>query len=102
MFTNPTAVWDTVRPAILGLDTNDGGQGPIRGLGYMNMDLSVRKKIVVFEKFSLEASGIFLNVMNHLDFSNPSLSLTSASSFGVTKTQGNSPRQIEAGLRASF
>lgn len=102
MFTNPAAVWDTVRPAILGLDTNDQGAGPIRGLGYVNMDLTVRKKLLVYEKFSLEASGIFLNVMNHLDFANPSLSLQSPASFGVTKTQGNGPRQIEMGIRASF
>lgn len=102
MFSNPAAVWDTVRPAILGLDTNDGGAGPIRGLGYVNMDLTVRKKLVVYEKFSLEASGIFLNVMNHLDFSNPSLSLQSPGNWGTTKTQGNTPRQIEMGIRASF
>jgi hypothetical protein len=40
--------------------------------------------------------------MNHLDFTNPSLNISSASSFGVTKTQGNSPRQIQMGLRANF
>ena len=102
MFTNPAAVWDTVRPGILGLDTNDQGAGTIRGLGYVNMDLTVKKKLVVYEKFNIEATGIFFNVMNHLDFSNPSLSLQSASSWGTTKTQGNSPRQIEAGIRASF
>jgi hypothetical protein len=102
MFNNPVAVWDTVRPAILGLDTNDGGAGPIRGLGYLNLDLSVKKRLVVFEKFSLEATGIFLNFMNHLDFANPSLSLQSPTSWGTTKTQGNSPRQIEMGIRASF
>jgi hypothetical protein len=40
--------------------------------------------------------------MNHNDFSNPSLSINSASSFGVTKTQGNSPRQIEMGVRVNY
>jgi hypothetical protein len=102
MFTNPAAIWDTVRPSILGLDTNDQGAGPISGLGYLNLDLSVKKKIVVYEKFSLEATGIFLNFMNHLDFANPSLSLQAPTSWGTTKTQGNTPRQIEMGLRASF
>ena len=102
MFTDPAAVWNTVRPAILGIDARDGGAGPITGLGYLNLDLSVKKNLVVFEKFSLEATGIFLNVMNHLDFNNPSLSLQSASGFGTVKTQGNTPRQMEMGLRASF
>lgn len=102
MFTNPVAVFDTVRPPILGLDTRDGGYGPISGLGYLNIDLSVRKKLAVWEKTSLEFTGVFYNLMNHLDFSNPSLSLQSSANWGTTKTQGNSPRQIQMGLRASF
>lgn len=102
IFTNPVATFDNVRPPILGLDTQDGGNGPISGLGYLNLDLSVKKNIAVFEKFSLEATGIFFNVMNHTDFSNPSLSLQSTTNWGYTKTQGNSPRQIQAGIRASF
>ena len=102
IFTNPINVFDSVRPPILGIDSRDGGAGPIRGLGYINLDLSVRKRIAVFEKFSLEATGVFLNVMNHNDFSNPSLSLQSTANWGVTKTQGNTPRQIEMGIRASY
>jgi hypothetical protein len=61
-----------------------------------------KKMLVVWEKASLEFSGIMFNAMNHLDFSNPSLSILAPASFGVTKTQGNSPRQIQLGIRASF
>jgi len=102
MFTNPVAVFDTVRPLILGLDNRSGGAGTISGLPYLNLDLSVKKKLVVYKQYSLELSGVFQNVMNHLDFANPSLSLQAASSFGVTKTQGNSPRTIQAGARVYF
>jgi hypothetical protein len=102
VFSNPAAVYDTVRPLILGLDTRSGGSGTISGLGYLNLDLSVKKKLVVYERVSLEFSGIFYNFMNHLDFSNPSLSLQSTGNWGTTKTQGNSPRQIQMGVRASF
>jgi hypothetical protein len=102
LFANPGAVYDTVRPAILGLDEHDGGDGPINGLGYLNLDLSVKKNLVVFERLNLEFSGVLFNAMNHLDFANPSLSLNAPTSFGVTKTQGNSPRQIQMGVRASF
>jgi hypothetical protein len=102
MFTNPGAVWDTVRPPILGLDTRDGGTGPINGLGYLNLDMSVKKTVVVHEKYSLELSGVATNVMNHIDFSNPSLSLQSPTNWGTIKTQGNSPRQIQFGARANF
>jgi Carboxypeptidase regulatory-like domain len=102
IFTNPVAVFDGVRPPILGIDNRDGGYGPISGLGYLNVDLSVRKKLAVWEKTSLEFTGVFSNLMNHLDFSNPSLSLQSSANWGTTKTQGNSPRQIQMGLRANF
>jgi hypothetical protein len=102
VFTNPVAIFDTVRPPILGLDTRDGGAGPISGLGYLNVDLTVKKTVVVYEKYSLEFSGVFLNALNHLDFANPSLSLQSTANWGTTKTQGNTPRQILMGLRANF
>jgi hypothetical protein len=102
MFSNPVAVWDTVRPLILGLDARSGGSGVISGLPYLNVDLSIKKKLVVYKKYSLELTGVFQNVMNHLDFANPSLSLQASSSFGVTKTQGNSPRQIQMGARVYF
>lgn len=102
MFTNPVAVFDQIRPLILGLDSRSGGAGRISGLPSLNLDLSVKKKLVVYERYSLELTGVFQNVMNHLDFANPSLSLQSSSSWGVIKTQGNTPRQIQAGVRAYF
>jgi hypothetical protein len=102
VFSNPIAVFDTARPPILGLDEHDSGDGAARGLPYLDVDLSVKKSLMVRERTSLEFTGVFFNVMNHLDFSNPSMSIASPSSWGVTKTQGNSPRQIQMGIRASF
>jgi hypothetical protein len=102
MFTNPVAVYDSVRPLILGLDTRSGGAGTISGLPYLNLDLSTKKRLIVHERYSVEISAVFENVMNHLDFANPSLSLESPSSWGVTKTQGNTPRQIQFGVRTNF
>jgi hypothetical protein len=102
MFTNPAAVYDTVRAPILGIDEINSGNGPISTLPYLNLDLSVKKKLVVYKKYALELTGVSTNVMNHLDFSSPGLSIASATSFGVTKTQGNLPRQIQMGIRAYF
>jgi hypothetical protein len=101
-FSNPVTVYDSVRPLLLGLDSRSGGGGRISGLGYLNLDLSVKKRLVVYEKVSMEFSGIITNVMNHLDFANPSMSLQSVTNWGTTKTQGNNPRQIQMGVRASF
>jgi hypothetical protein len=102
VFQNPAAVYDSVRPLLLGLDSRSGGGGRISGLGYLNLDMSVKKRLVVYEKVSMEFSGIVTNVMNHLDFANPSMSLQSVTNWGTTKTQGNAPRQIQMGVRASF
>jgi hypothetical protein len=101
-FTNPVAVYDSVRPLLMGLDARSGGGGRISGLGYLNLDLSVNKKLVVWEKVSMNFTGVITNVMNHLDFANPSMSLQSVTNWGTTKTQGNNPRQIQMGVRASF
>jgi hypothetical protein len=104
MFQDPVAVFGQVRAPILGIDTRDGGAGPITGLPYWNMDMSIRKSLKVWERSSLEFSGIMTNIFNHNVFANPGLSIASGStlSFGVVNTQGNTPRQIQVGLRASF
>jgi len=102
MFANPVAVFDQFRNPILGIDKRDAGSGPIRGLPYWNMDLSVRKNIRITERVSTEFQFLFLNVLNHMQFSDPTLSTTSPSSWGVLNTQGNTPRQMEFGLRVTF
>jgi hypothetical protein len=102
IFPHPDAVYAITRAPILGYDTKDSYSNTITGLGYLNLDFSVKKEMRIYEKYSLEFSGVLYNAMNHLDFSNPSLSLQSVTAFGVTKTQGNSPRQIQMGVRANF
>jgi hypothetical protein len=102
MFSNPVAVFGQVRDPILGLDTQNPGNGPIFGLPYWNMDMSVRKTFKVWERTSLEFSGIVTNVFNHLDFANPGFKLTSPTTFGTVTSQGNLPREIQTGLRANF
>jgi hypothetical protein len=101
-FPNPVAVFDNVRPLILGLDSRSGGAGTISGLPSFNLDLSAKKRLVIHERYSVEVSGVFQNALNHLSFSNPSLSLQSTNSWGVIKTQGNTPRQIQFGIRTNF
>lgn len=101
-FLSPQAVYDSVRPPILGLDNRAGGEGPISGLPYWNMDMSVRKNLRVFERVNLEFSGVMTNVFNHLDFANGTFSIATPATFGVISAQGNAPRQIQMGIRASF
>ena len=102
MFTNPVAVYNTLRSPILGIDSSNGGNGPINGLPYWNMDMSITKSLKVFESYNMEFSGIITNIFNHNDFANPTLSLATPNVFGVVNSQGNNPRQIQLGVRANF
>jgi hypothetical protein len=104
MFANPVAVYDQVRAPILGIDEKDGGAGPITGLPYWNMDMSVRKNVKVFERFNMEFSGIITNIFNHNVLANPTFSLASgaSTSFGVINSQGNASREVQMGMRANF
>jgi hypothetical protein len=102
LFANPVAVFDQAHNPILGINFRDGGAGQLRGLPYWNMDLSVRKNIKITERVNAEAQFLFLNVLNHMQFSDPSLNVFSLTSWGVLNSQGNTPRQMEFGLRVSF
>jgi hypothetical protein len=102
IFSNPLAVYSGFRPPILGIDTRDGGVGPIRGLAYWNADLSVRKNIRITERFSAQLQFLFLNVLNHMNFADPTLDISDPTSWGVLNHQGNNPRQMEFGLRVNF
>jgi hypothetical protein len=102
IFKNPAAVYDSTRPAILGYDPKDAAAGTFQGLPYLNVDFSVKKNVVIYEKYTLELSGIITNALNHMEFANASLAINTPAAFGVTKTQGNNPRQIQAGARINF
>jgi hypothetical protein len=102
MFKDPVAVWNNVRPAILGIDEKDSGLGPITGMPYWNMDLSVSKNFKIAERFSFEYSMIFTNVLNHTVLADPSLALYQPSAWGVISTNTNNPRSMEFGLRLRY
>jgi hypothetical protein len=104
MFKDPVAMYGQVRPPILGIDTKGGGAGPLTGLPYWNMDMSIRKNVKVSESTSLEFSGIITNIFNHNVFANPGVSIASGSvaTFGVVNSQNSASREIQMGVRANF
>ena len=104
IFPDPVAAYGQFRPPILGVDTRrDGaGLGPIRGLPYWNMDLSIKKNVHITERVSAEFQTVFQNVLNHKVFANPTLDLSDPTSWGVLSSQGNTPRQMSFGLRVKF
>jgi|HubBroStandDraft_2_1064218.scaffolds.fasta_scaffold10781_1 hypothetical protein len=102
IFANPAASYASFRAPILGVDGQDAGVGPIRGLPYWNLDMSLRKNIRLTERFSAEFQFLCLNTLNHMQFSDPTLQMGSPSSWGQLSTQGNTPRQMEFGIRLKF
>ena len=102
MFKNPVAVFDQVRAPILGIDNKDSGVGPISGMPYWNVDMSLQKNFKIWEHTAIQASMIFTNVFNHNILADPGLSLGSAGTWGVESAQANTPRKMEFGIRASF
>ncbi|HEX4321684.1 MAG TPA: carboxypeptidase-like regulatory domain-containing protein [Acidobacteriaceae bacterium] len=102
MFPNPAAVFDQVRAPILGLDTKNPGVGPISGMPYWNVDMNIQKDIKVWERATIQLSGIFANVFNHNVMLDPGLDISSPTDWGVQSSQGNTPRTMEFGARVTF
>jgi Carboxypeptidase regulatory-like domain len=96
------------RNPILGYDSGrDGGAGALTGLPYWNLDASVKKDIRVAENVSMEFQGVFVNILNHNQWLDPTgLGVYSPGSFGslggeAQETPGGN-RQIELGARVRF
>jgi hypothetical protein len=73
---------------------------------FWNVDLSVKKDLMVTERFHVEVSSVFTNVFNHnqmYDPGNPGLVLGEPDNWGaLLNGQVNTPRKIELGLRVRF
>jgi len=107
LFANPLAVFNEFRQPILGLDTDSGGAGNIRGPGYWNLDLTISKNVRIAERINGTIIIQMVNVLNHFVPGTPSVSLGSPSSFGVINSQftsanGTTARWMEFGFRIGF
>jgi hypothetical protein len=102
MFSDPSAVLSEFRKCILGYDQSCSGFA-LRGLPRWNMDLSVNKTVQFWkEGVGADFSFLFTNVLNHVVMNNPTLTITTPSTFGRIIGQANTPRQMEFGLRLHF
>lgn len=72
-----------------------------RGQNLNLWDISVLKKIKVYERLTFELRGEFLNAFNHVQFNDPETSPTSAN-FGRITSQANLPRNVQIGLKLIF
>lgn len=107
MFANPIAIFNEFRQPVLGYDTGSGGDGPVRGFGYWNLDATLSKNFRIAERVNATLTIQTVNLLNHFVPANPTLSLASPSSFGqvtsqYTATNGTQARWMEFGLRLGF
>jgi hypothetical protein len=103
LYQNPNAMYNCFRNAILGIDNGgNGGVGNYRGQAFWNVDLSVKKNIMVKERVSLEFGAIFTNLFNHVQLADPYNALSDTGDFGALEAQANQSRHIEVGLRIKF
>ncbi len=82
----------------------NSGVGIVRGPNQANVDLSVLKQFPIpawTDRTRLEFRGEFFNALNHPQFSDPTLSVTSAS-FGRILTTSVNPRVIQFALKFAF
>jgi hypothetical protein len=113
LFQDPGAAFACFRNPILGIDESaGGGAGILRGVPFWNVDFSVKKNVLVTERFSAEFTAIFSNVFNHNQLGDPYLAVGDAADWGYLggnsvvnnglSAQVNSPRAMEFGLRIRF
>src|SRR5947207_9095644 len=93
-------------------DGRTGRANPIHGVPFWNLDSSLGKKTALTERVSFRITADFFNIFNHVNFVDPTLSLTQKASFGVISTQlvptnrdntlADGSRWIQLGVRFEF
>jgi hypothetical protein len=79
----------------------NSGIGIVRGPGQNNVDFSLSKRFAMTERANLQFRAEAFNLLNHANFSNPTLSSTSAA-FGRILTTSVNPRVLQLALKLAF
>jgi hypothetical protein len=109
LFSDPGAVYNCFRNPILGIDNgHNGGTGNYRGQAFWNVDFSIKKNLLITERFSAEFGAVFSNLFNHTQLFDPGVTFMSdQGDFGSLEggsgaQQVNNPRKIEVAVRVRF
>jgi hypothetical protein len=108
IFSDPVTTYNDTAPINLSTNGRDGSANALLGLPYWNLDYELRKQTPIGERLKGDFSVEFFNLLNHPNFSTPSLSLTSPESFGVISStlvppdRTQSSRWIELTFRLEF
>jgi hypothetical protein len=115
LFSNPAAVYANFRPFVLGTDGSCGGGGQLRGQARWNLDLGLTKDTIVTERVGFQIYVQAFNVLNHMMYHDPFMSLQDQGDFGAldqgqynaltlggSGASANYTRIIQLGLRLRF
>ncbi len=94
---NPAA-FAAPQPYVFGNSAYDLLWGP----HYQNWDMNLEKNTSLGKGYKLQLRGEVFNVANHPNFSVPSSSLTTPTSFGVISSTVNENRTVEFAAKFSF
>src|SRR5260370_13106078 len=71
IYSNPTAVFNSFRPYILGIEGNCAGAGILRAQVRWNLDLGITKDTQITERVGLTIYAQMFNALNHMQWSDP-------------------------------
>jgi outer membrane receptor protein involved in Fe transport len=80
-------------------DYGNAGRNTFRGPRFFNVDASLVKTFALTERKKMLFRAEAYNLLNNVNFANPSFSLTNASSFGKISGVVSNPRLLQGALR---
>jgi hypothetical protein len=81
---------------------NCPAQGPVRGPGYADVDLSVQKNFRITEKVSVQFRGDFLNAFNRVNLNGPATAFGGNMGLIGSSNGSQSPRNIQFALKLYY
>ena len=97
----PAQIADFSEPAAGSIGTS--GRNTFRGPRFFNLDASLVKRFELMEHKSLTFRAEAYNLLNNVDFANPTVNLGgNASAFGKISGVVNNPRIVQMALRFDF
>ncbi len=78
------------------------GRNTFRGPRFFNIDTSLVKRFVIKERKALTFRVEAYNILNHANFGNPSVTLTTPQTFGKITNVVSAPRIVQMALRFDF
>ena len=99
-FIDPTLISNFAFPAAG--DYGNAGRNTFRGPRFFNVDASLVKSFAITEKKRVIFRAEAYNLLNNVDFGNPSLAIATPSTFGKISGVVNNPRLLQGALRFNW